>query len=168
MTTREAHPGPSVTLAPMTEAIYEAWLARTVPEYAAEHVDAGNWPADGSLERAEEEFREFLPDGVATAGHHLWSIRDAAGVHVGILWAGPRIPPVPGALFIYDIAVDPEWRGRGYGQAALEALHAWARTNGYERVGLHVFGWNDIARRLYLRTGYVETDVTMEKRLQRR
>jgi GNAT superfamily N-acetyltransferase len=61
--------------------------------------------------------------------------------------------------------VEPEARGRGYGRAALEALHAWAREHGFERVGLHVFGSNEVARRLYLRTGYVETDVMMEKRL---
>jgi hypothetical protein len=30
-------------------------------------------------------------------------------------------------------------------------------------VGLHVFGANDVAQRLYQRTGYVATDVTMEK-----
>jgi ribosomal protein S18 acetylase RimI-like enzyme len=53
----------------------------------------------------------------------------------------------------------------GFGEAALEALHAWAREQGYDRVGLHVFGNNDVARRLYLRTGYVETNVQMEKRL---
>ena len=165
MSTRDTTTRPSVTLVPMTPAIYEAWLARTVPEYAAEHVNAGNWPAEGSLERAAAEFGDYLPAGLETPGHLLWSVRDAAGAHVGILWAGPRGSDTPGALFIYDIAIDPEWRGRGYGQAALEALHAWARANGFDRVGLHVFGSNDTARRLYLRTGYVETDVIMEKRL---
>jgi GNAT superfamily N-acetyltransferase len=54
------------------------------------------------------------------------------------------------------------WPAEG---AALEALHAWAKVHGYERVGLHVFGSNDTARRLYDRAGYVETDVVMEKRL---
>jgi GNAT superfamily N-acetyltransferase len=162
---RDMNSEPSVTLAPMTQATYEAWVARTVPEYAAEHVNAGNWPAEGALERAAAEFSHYLPDGRATPGHHLWSILDAAGSSVGILWTGPRGSGAPGALFIYDIAIDPEQRGRGYGRAALEALHAWARAHGFGRVGLHVFGSNDTARRLYLRAGYVETDVMMEKRL---
>ena len=148
----------------MTAAIYEAWLGRTIAEYAEGHVTAGNWAAEGALEKARGQFDELLPDGRATTGQHLWSIRDAAGRHVGILWVGPR-PNVERALFIWDIAIEPEAQGHGYGGAALEALHRWAAERGYDRVGLHVFGDNAVARRLYLRAGYVETDVMMEKRL---
>jgi hypothetical protein len=39
----------------------------------------------------------------------------------------------------------------------------WARERGWTRVGLHVFGTNDVAQRLYQRTGYTVTDVVMEK-----
>jgi GNAT superfamily N-acetyltransferase len=108
-----------------------------------------------------------LPEGLATPHHLLWSIHAADAGHVGVLWVGPRHPERPSAeaLFIWDLEIEPEARGRGYGEAALEALHAWAREHGYRRVGLHVFGANAVARRLYLRTGYVETDVMMEKRL---
>jgi GNAT superfamily N-acetyltransferase len=155
---------PRVSLLPMPQAVYDRWRASTVREYADEHVKAGNWPEVGAEDRAEAQFRELLPDGLATADQRLWSIRDGEGEHVGILWVGPR-PSLPGALWIWDIAVEPEARGRGYGQAALEALHEWAREQGYERVGLHVFGANEVARRLYRRVGYLETDVVMEKRL---
>ncbi len=148
----------------MSREIYDAWVERSPAEYAAGHVAAGNWPAEGSLERARAEFRTLLPDGLETKGQELWSIRDSDGRHAGILWVGPR-PNAERALFIWDIEVEPEARGRGIGRAALEALHAWARDHGYDRVGLHVFGANDVARRLYLRLGYLETDVAMEKRL---
>ncbi len=148
----------------MSREIYDAWVEQTTEEYAAGHVAAGNWPAECSLERAQEEFRTLLPDGLQTKDQELWSIRDADGRHSGILWVGPR-RNVPGALFIWDIEVEAEARGRGIGQAALEVLHTWARDHGYDRVGLHVFGANDVARRLYLRLGYLETDVAMEKRL---
>lgn len=154
----------NVSLAPMTPEIFETWLGHTVPAYAEEHVRAGNWAAEGALEKARAQFDELLPDGLATEGQHLFSIRDAAGEHVGILWVGPR-EGQPGKLFIWDIEIESTARGRGFGQAALEALHAWAGEHGYDRVGLHVFGNNAVARRLYLRTGYVETDVMMEKRL---
>lgn len=153
-----------MTLAPMTRAIYEAWVGQTIREYAEDHVKAGNWAAEGAIERAKAQFDELLPDGLATEGQHLWSIQAPDRGHVGILWVGPR-PNVAGSLFIWDIAVDEAARGPGYGRAALEALHAWASEHGYDRVGLHVFGSNDIARRLYQRAGYVETDVRMEKRL---
>ena len=155
---------PKVRLEPMTPAIYEPWVERSIREYADGHVAAGNWPAEGAVERAQAEFEALLPQGAATPGMELWSIRDADGAHVGILWVGPR-PRAEHVLFIWDIEIEAAMRGRGFGEAAMEALHAWAREHGYERVGLHVFGSNDVARRLYLRTGYVETDVMMEKRL---
>jgi ribosomal protein S18 acetylase RimI-like enzyme len=72
---------------------------------------------------------------------------------------------VPDSLWIWDIEMEPEARGRGFGQAALEALHARAREQGYRRVGLHVFGSNVVARRLYERTGYEISDLVMEKPL---
>ena len=147
----------------MSRQVYDAWAERSTQEYAAGHVAAGNWPVEGAVERARAEFTGLLPDGPQTRGQTLWSIQDA-GQHVGMLWVGPR-PGVPDALWIWDIEIEPEARGRGYGQAALEALHIWAREQGYRRVGLHVFGSNEVARRLYERTGYVITDVTMEKRL---
>jgi GNAT superfamily N-acetyltransferase len=148
----------------MPSTIYDAWIGRAIREYADGHVAAGNWSAGDALERAKAQFDELLPDGPNTPGQDLWSIQDSSGRHVGILWVGPRTN-VPDALWIYDIETEPEARGRGYGQAALEALHVWAREHGWKRVGLHVFGSNEVAQRLYQRTGYVTTDIVMEKTL---
>jgi RimJ/RimL family protein N-acetyltransferase len=46
--------------------------------------------------------------------------------------------------------------------AALEPI---ARDLGYDEIGLHVFGDNEVARHLYRSSGYVETDVMMRKTL---
>jgi GNAT superfamily N-acetyltransferase len=162
--TSDHHGTPAITLVAMGRPRYDAWLGRAIREYAEGHVAAGNWRPEDALEQARHAFDDLLPDGVETAGQHLFSISDAEAGEVGVLWVGPR-PNVAGALFIWDIEVNEEARGRGYGRAALAALDAWAREHGYERVGLHVFGSNDTARRLYSRAGYVETDVMMEKRL---
>jgi GNAT superfamily N-acetyltransferase len=113
----------------MSPAIYGAWVERAIREYAEGHVAAGNWTAESAIDRARAQFDELLPDGPATSGQDLWSIQDTTGTHVGILWVGPR-PNVPDALWIYDIEVEPEARGRGYAQAALDALHEWAREQG--------------------------------------
>jgi ribosomal protein S18 acetylase RimI-like enzyme len=61
--------------------------------------------------------------------------------------------------------VDEAYRGRGYGRAAPEALEPLAISLGYGSIGLHVFGDNEVARRLYRSAGYAETDVSMLKRL---
>jgi RimJ/RimL family protein N-acetyltransferase len=151
-----------VRLVGMAPDAYARFLDRLVREYAADKVAAGNWPEDGSLARSEAEMAELLPDGLATADHQLWTIQDDAGRDAGDLWAA-RHATRPDTLYIYDIEVRPAERGRGIGAAALGALDAWARAAGYRRIGLQVFGSNGVARRLYARTGFVETNVLMEK-----
>jgi len=73
--------------------------------------------------------------------------------------------PFGRVAFIYDIAVDPVHRRKGYAQAALAEIEAFARDQECVGFELHVFGWNDGARQLYLRSGYIETNVTMLKRV---
>jgi GNAT superfamily N-acetyltransferase len=72
--------------------------------------------------------------------------------------------PFGRVAFIYDIAVEPEHRRKGYAQTALGEIESWARANDCVGVQLHVFGGNMGARALYQRAGYIETDVMMLKR----
>ena len=147
----------------MTDAAYTAWRERSVRAYAAEHAKSGNWTAEEAPAKAEAQFAQILPDGMATLGQFLWTIRDSAGDDVGILWVGTERRP--GHAFIYDIEMAQERRGQGFGTAAMLALETWARSNGIRTIGLHVFGHNTGAWQLYKRLGYVETSVQMEKRL---
>jgi len=65
----------------------------------------------------------------------------------------------------FGMAMDEQRRGVGFGTAPLLALEDWCRANGISSIGLHVFGHNQGAWRLYKRMGYVETNVQMEKQL---
>ena len=149
----------------MTADTFDRWQVAAIRGYADDKVRIGAWPADEALARSEREFAELLPDGQATAGHELRSIVDETGAIVGALWFGPVASLGPGTCFIWDIEVAPEARGRGHGRAALEALEPVARELGYDAIALHVFGDNTVARNLYRSSGYVETDVSMRKRL---
>jgi GNAT superfamily N-acetyltransferase len=146
----------------MTQSEYEAWRARSVAAYAAEHVAAGNWTAEEAPDRAAAEFETYLPQGRATAGSWLWTVFDEAGAAVGILWVAARRP---GEAFIYDIEMAESRRGEGFGTAALNWLDDWARAQGFSSIGLHVFGHNTGAWQLYKRLGYIETDIQMSKTL---
>ena len=117
------------------------------------------------MARSEAAFAELLPDGKATSGHELRSMIDDAGERVGYAWFVPEDRPFGRVAFIYDIAVDPAHRRKGHAQAALAEIEAWAKANGLVGVQLHVFGGNTGARELYKRAGFVETDVTMLKRV---
>ncbi len=153
-----------MTLIPMGDAAYTAWRQRLIIEYARENVASGRWTADEAEKRSRQSIEEALPQGLSTVGQHVWTVVDEAGSNVGVLWLSTSTGK-PGHAFIYDIEITEDRRGEGLGRAALEALEAWARANAITSIGLHVFGNNAVARRLYARMGYIETNVQMEKRL---
>lgn len=154
-----------VTLQPMTPEKWERWRVAAIRAYASDKARVGAWPAEEAEARSAAEFARLLPEGQATIGHEFRHIVDDAGAIVGVLWLAPLGEVGHGTAFIYDIEIDEPFRGRGHGRAALVALEPLARGLGYDAIGLHVFGDNDIARNLYRSSGYVETDVTMRKML---
>lgn len=154
-----------ITLEPMDEAAYQAWHGSSVRDYAEEKVASGNWLAEDAVARSERAFAELLPEGRATPGHQIRSMVNASGERVGYAWFVAEDRPFGRVVFIYDIAVDPAHRRKGYAQAALGEIEAYAREAGCVGVQLHVFGNNTGARELYRRAGFVETDVTMLKRV---
>ena len=149
----------------MSPEAWETWRAATIQGYAADMVRIGSWPADGALDRATTLFASLVPDGPSTPGHEFRSIATEAGDIVGSIWFAADGEIGQGGAFIWDIVIDPAERGRGYGRAAMEALEPLARSLGYDVIRLHVFGDNAVARRLYQAVGYIETDVTMVKRI---
>ena len=153
----------TVSLVPMSVERYVTWHAYSVAAYAEENVKSGRWTEDEALAESQKQFDELLPDGPDSAGNQLWSVVDADGDEVGILWVATDRRP--NYAFIYDIEMNPDRRGQGFGTAALEALDDWCRGQGITTIGLHVFGHNRGAWQLYQRMGYVETSVQMEKHL---
>jgi len=152
-----------VRLVPMSQEAFTTWRAKLIPGYAAENVASGRWTADEALAQSERQINELLPGGVGSPNQFLWSTVDERGDAAGTLWVGTERRP--DHAFIYDIELDESRRGQGLGTAALGALEDWARAHGITTIGLHVFGRNRGAWRLYQRLGYVETNINMEKQL---
>lgn len=55
---------------------------------------------------------------------------------------------------IHDLAVLPQWRGRGVGRALMQAVEAEARARGACKVTLEVLSGNHGAKALYAAVGY--------------
>jgi hypothetical protein len=55
-----------LSLRGMTEEEFQAFLAESVPEYAAEKVKAGNWTPEEALEKSRNEHTRLLPEGLAS------------------------------------------------------------------------------------------------------
>ena len=148
-------------LIPMTQPEYEAFLERTIPEYAADHVRAGNWTVSESLEKSRKEFEDLLPQGLNSEDNFLYTLVDDDEA-VGMIWMKiKRHPAISG--FIYDVFVDEKFRGKGYGKNLMLLLEEKAREMGLGSLELHVFGSNQVARKLYETIGYETTNVLMRK-----
>jgi len=155
-----------VMLPPMEPDVWEAWRIASIANYAADMVRVGTWSPEAAEARAAALFARVVPNGRDTTGHEFRSIVTEAGETVGSLWFAADDEAEHVTAFIWDIAIDPAQRGRGYGRAAMEALEPLARSLGYDAIRLHVFGDNTVARGLYRAVGYGETDVTMVKRIR--
>jgi ribosomal protein S18 acetylase RimI-like enzyme len=152
------------TLVPMTEPEFEAFLEELIPAYAKDKVDSGEWTDAEALALSARGARDLLPQGLATPGHHLFTVRDASGaVRVGELWfaeqerAGKRI------AYVYDIAIRPEYHRLGHATRAFAALEEEVRRRGLAGIALHVFGHNAPAIALYQRLGFHPTDLNLFK-----
>ena len=84
---------------------------------------------------------------------------------VGTLWLAVPGPDDPTMAWVYDIEIEPAYRGRGYGRAAMLLAEAEARARGMASIGLNVHGQNTVARSLYDSLGYATTALQMKKAL---
>jgi len=151
---------------PMTEAEFEIYMARMVPDYAREHVGAGSMSEEDALRLAEEQVRELLPEGVATKDQYIYSVRDKAESEaVGVLWFARQERGAQTTAFVYDIQIFEPFRRRGYASQAFRLLEDRARELKISAISLHVFGHNHGARKMYTGLGYEETHVMRSKSL---
>lgn len=152
-------------LRPMTQAAFEAFLARSVPDYASDKVRAGTWRAEDALQLSQKSHAQLLPQGLATPDNHLFTIVHG-GVDAGNLWLAVQGAGDRALGFVYDLFVAEAFRRRGVATAAMRLLEGEAAHLGLESISLHVFGFNDAARELYAKIGYVVTDIDMSKSLR--
>jgi ribosomal protein S18 acetylase RimI-like enzyme len=149
----------------------DAELARYLPyleqSYADEMHRLGGVSEAVAREDARASTLQLFPDGRPVEGHHLWRAEDGEGRPVGLLWLAHRQPGTGREhAYVYDIEIDADRRGEGWGRRLLERAEAIAREWRAPFVQLNVFGDNEVARGLYRSAGYREQQVTMTKRLQ--
>jgi len=149
----------------MREDELEAFLPRMREDYVRSMVDDGGIATDLAAAKADADMAVLFPDGRPTDDQALYVIEDG-GQAVGRLAVAERPEELHrGALWILELRIDEEHRGKGYGRAALEFAEAEAFRRGLGRLALNVFAGNDAARNLYRSFGYRENAVLMGKTL---
>lgn len=80
--------------------------------------------------------------------------------HYVVARAGDQVVGYGGMWVVFDeahvtnVAVHPDWRGRGIGEAIMRALMARALERGATRMTLEVRVSNHVAQNLYLKLGF--------------
>jgi ribosomal protein S18 acetylase RimI-like enzyme len=154
----------SIELRRMRADEFPEWKASSVKSYSADMQENGGMPRAGADAKAISDFERLLTQGVETPEHFLHVIEEDGSV-VGYLWLALRDSPGERVLFVYEVRIAEEARGRGLGRAAMEFAERFAAEQRLGRIELNVMGGNDVARGLYRALGYDEVAVYMGKNL---
>jgi ribosomal protein S18 acetylase RimI-like enzyme len=152
-------------LLPMTQPEYEKFLERLIPEYAADNVRAGYWAESEALEKSRQETERLLPEGLQSKDHYLYTLYDGDQA-VGMIWLKANMDRPVKSGFIFDVYIDEQQRGKGYGKQLMLLIEEKAHELGLKSIGLHVFAYNDVARKLYETVGYEVSSLNTIKKLE--
>lgn len=147
-----------IALRPLRADEYAAWDEAHRAEYERGIVEFAGLTWEAARAKVDHDVPAVLRDGLATADTWIWAVEDD-GQKVGTVFLGLR----GGEAWLYDITIDAELRGRGYGRGAMLAVEDELRALGHEAVALNVWGGNAVARGLYRSLGYAEQSVHMRK-----
>jgi ribosomal protein S18 acetylase RimI-like enzyme len=129
-------------------------------EYAIELADATGVTAEEAEAMADAHLKESVAED-SPANVPLRIFDPESDAEVGALW----LVADGEDSFLMDFRIEEEFRGRGFGRAAMEGVEQLARASGAKQIRLHVFARNRVARTLYERQGYEVVSLQMRKLL---
>lgn len=146
----------------MTAEEFEEFIQYSIHEMSRHRAkEAGTSPAE-CVSLVEEEVKKHLPEGRKTQGHYFYALKNETKI-AGRLWFGRRGVGPAEKVFIFDVVVDEEYRGKGLGRFMLQWLERKTHQLGLTTISLHVFAYNAAARSLYESEGYSVTNLYMAK-----
>lgn len=139
----------------------DRWLPEMWELYRQDLIAAGFSIAEAQVNVDHHQSNLFV-DGRPAPGQHIldvWSDEDK----IGSLWLSQQDAGKSSEWFIYDIVIDDDYRGRGFGRLGMAAAEEFVRARGGTKLGLSVFGFNTVARQLYDSMDYKVVSVSMVK-----
>lgn len=153
-----------LSVSPLDPGAFPEWLECSAKEYASDLVSLGNTQEDAD-QKARSTLLGSFPEGHPTAENAVLLLKNETSSVIGYLWVGRDRSEDPTAWWVWDIMIDAEHRGNGYGRAGMRLAEEYARSHGATTLGLSVFGFNASARGLYESLGYETTSIKMRKSL---
>jgi ribosomal protein S18 acetylase RimI-like enzyme len=149
----------------MTQIDFEIWAPRSRQGYVEDKIKANGLTKNEAQEIAEKDFTRLLPDGLSSKDNYLYTMKNSDSTVVGYLWFCIRGAVDNRKAFLCDIVVNENYRGQGIGKSAMLQLEQEVKKLSLKEIGLHVFGFNEKAIRLYQSLGFRTTDLVMSKSL---
>jgi len=94
--------------------------------------------------------REVFEEEIDQDGVGIGMVAEEEGLVVGFL-SGMTVAD---EFHLHNIAVHPDFRGRGIGRGLVEAIESYCRQEDFQRIHLEVREDNEAARQLYLSMGF--------------
>jgi ribosomal protein S18 acetylase RimI-like enzyme len=151
-------------LVPINTHRFPSWQERCHAEYTADLITAGEAPHLAG-QRATDSLERAFPTGAPAEDNAVFDLIHNEDGTVGYLWIGRDSSGNHTSWWVWDLVVEPEYRGKGHGRAAMRLAEHHAGEAGARTLGLSVFGHNQAARALYESVGYETTTVKMRKQL---
>ena len=153
-----------INLRDMTTSEYDDFSRYSLAFHADQVSAAESLTPEESEANRRAVIARGMPGTPATPGHFF--LRILAGEcrePVGSVWFS--VDTTRRRAFLWDIVVEPESRGRGYGREAIRQVEKRARALGCLRLALHTNPTNP-ACRLYQRLGFEVVGVDMQRVLR--
>ncbi len=150
-----------VTLRRMTSTEFQTYFSSAIENYAKEKVSAKNWNEKEAMSKARQEYESLLPNEEKTENNYLFTVTYEEQA-IGMIWLEHKIEDKG---FIRDFRISEKYQGRGFGKEVMKQIEEVGRERGVKKLGLHVFGHNKVAKKLYEKLGYQTTNVMMIKEI---
>jgi ribosomal protein S18 acetylase RimI-like enzyme len=142
--------------ADLHQPLHQRAVVELIDQYAREPVAGGKGLAPQVRERLIDELRKQSNRLV------LLALADETPVGIAVCFQGFSTFHARPLINVHDLAVHPEFRGRGIGRRLLEEVERIARQRGCCRITLEAYAINPRARELYRRLGYQGDDMAGE------
>jgi GNAT superfamily N-acetyltransferase len=156
-----------MTFTEMSPEEFSEFAEKSVLEMAKHRARESRRDVDASvIEGVRAEMKRLIPEGQGTKDHFFYCLKMEGPNPEGWIWFCVREQHGFKRVFICDITVAESSRGKGYGKALLGWLEKKTAELRISEIGLHVFGENSPARKLYESSGYEITNLYLAKTLK--
>ncbi|MEZ4742819.1 MAG: GNAT family N-acetyltransferase [Bdellovibrionota bacterium] len=153
-------------LVKMTEDDLSRYLENAISKYAHEKMKGEGLTEGEAYKISKDSYSSLLPDGIHSKNQYLFNVvEEKTEIKIGILWIAEKANGDRKYAYIYDIEINEDHRGKGYGKKVMHLLEDKVKSMNLNSIGLHVFGHNTTAISLYEKMGYRTTNRVMRKDL---